>query len=352
MSENASHFSFKLDPWSASSLLQKAIRRGEVGLAQRAAQTLYRFRGASIFRRLATIAVEDIGIGDIGLLQEIVRIGTNKALRSVLGSDADLLDDLCGRMAEATKDRSADYLICAATKLDTARRERAQLEKLPTADLISVATDPSVPLIRRAVATLIACTTVWNSDVIDRPKIVEQFLDAFQIKFLPLHDAVQRLADKRAHPFCLMLPLIWSRFWHDGGEFSVVRDMLPEADFVGGVPLHTFDKHTALGKAAIATFSRENRQVAAVLEEWVPDASRRSSVAEIAAFYCDASPVKNRLDWTSGRVLQFIGLRADMLSVGCDIEGIDPILAAARDNLPHLNELRRKLASRGQCNRT
>jgi hypothetical protein len=340
----------KLDPWSASSLLQKAIRRGEVVLARHAARTLYRFRGPSIFRRLTTIAVEDIGIGDIGLLQEIVRVGTDKALRSLLGSDADLLDDFCGRMAEATKDRSADYLICAATKLDAAKSERAQLEKLPTADLISIAIDPNVPLIRRAVATLNACTTVWNGDVIDRPDIVEQLFEAFQIKFLPLHDAMQRLADKRAHPFCLMLPLIWSRFWHDGGEFTVVRDTLPKAEFVGEVPLYTFDKHTASGKRAIAEFSRENRQLAAALEEWVPDASCRSSVAEIAAFYCDASPVKSRLNWRSGRVLQFMGLRADMLNVGCDFDGIDAILAAARDNLPHLNELRRQHASRFRCN--
>ncbi len=58
-----------LDPWTASSLLQKAIRRGDTDLAQWAASTLHRQRGASIWRRLVLIAFEDVGIGDLALVE-------------------------------------------------------------------------------------------------------------------------------------------------------------------------------------------------------------------------------------------------------------------------------------------
>jgi replication-associated recombination protein RarA len=48
------------DPWVAISLLQKAIRRGDVA-AQRAAHTHVNLRGSAVFRRFMVIAAEDIG---------------------------------------------------------------------------------------------------------------------------------------------------------------------------------------------------------------------------------------------------------------------------------------------------
>ena len=67
-----------LDPWAASSLLQKAIRRGETALAQQAAAKLHGQRGNGIWRRLMTIAVEDIGIADVQLISDVVRLGQTR----------------------------------------------------------------------------------------------------------------------------------------------------------------------------------------------------------------------------------------------------------------------------------
>ena len=47
------------DPWVVSSLLQKSIRRGDAAIAQRAAHTLFKLKGSSIWRRLMVIAFED-----------------------------------------------------------------------------------------------------------------------------------------------------------------------------------------------------------------------------------------------------------------------------------------------------
>jgi hypothetical protein len=47
------------DPWVISSLLQKSIRRGETEIARRAALTLFKHRGSSVWRRLMVIAFED-----------------------------------------------------------------------------------------------------------------------------------------------------------------------------------------------------------------------------------------------------------------------------------------------------
>jgi hypothetical protein len=347
MSCSKSHPNVKLDPWSASSLLQKAIRRSEVELARSAAQTLYRQRGVAVFRRLCTIAVEDIGIADVRLLHEVTRIGTDKALREVLGPDAELIDDLVSQLALTTKDRSADYLYCAATKLETALADQRELSGHTFDRLVELATDDGAPLPRRAVASLLACTAPGDIEgclIADR---VNRLLEAFSFKLTPLADAVMKLARSSGEPFCIMLPLIWSRWWYFGAEATVVEEDLPVSEFVNGVPLHTWDKHTAAGKQAIGRFARENETVASALQAWAPMQCRRS-VVEIAAFYADAAPVARRLNWPTGTLLKHMGFTADMIGAGCAFEGHPTVFKAVQENLPHLNRLRAHLICRSR----
>src|SRR6266542_5237637 len=101
------------DRWIASSVLQKSIRRGDVELAQRAACTLNAFDRGAIWRRLVVIACEDIGVGDIDALLETFLAATSTDFRRQCG-EASVLGAVVRRLAEAVKDRSADYLACAA----------------------------------------------------------------------------------------------------------------------------------------------------------------------------------------------------------------------------------------------
>src|ERR1700722_15965052 len=61
------------DRWLASSVLQKAIRRGDVLIAQRAVRTLYRHDPRSAWHRLVIIAFEDVGIGALGAVSVTTR---------------------------------------------------------------------------------------------------------------------------------------------------------------------------------------------------------------------------------------------------------------------------------------
>jgi hypothetical protein len=340
MFENAQEPILKLDPWAASSLLQKTIRRGEVEIAKSAARILYRYRGAAVFRRLCIIAVEDIGIADPQLLLDVARVGTDRQLRSVLGSDVELIDDLCVRMAQAIKDRSADYLYCAATKLETALAERDQFARLSLDRLIDVAADDSLPLTRRAVAALLACSAPGKGDGVMRPDRVQQLLNRLSTKLVPLHDALMQLATSRSHPFAITLPLLWSRWWYDSAKFEVVEDELSPSETLDGIPLYTFDFHTAAGKQALTSFARDTSPVSAILARWVPE-ERRTEVVAIAAFYADAAPVARRLSWQTGSLLAQIGCIADMTGAGCPLDGVGDVLQSVRENLCDLNRHRR-----------
>ena len=101
------------DPSIVSSLLQKSIRRSETEIAQRAALTLLKRRGAAIWRRFRVIAFEDVGIGDVAALTTVVGESADAGLREACGGDLRVVAHLADALAKAPKDRSADYLVGA-----------------------------------------------------------------------------------------------------------------------------------------------------------------------------------------------------------------------------------------------
>lgn len=247
-------------------------------------------------------------------------------------------------MAAAPKDRSADYLYCASTKLETAREEKAALRRLMVDELIAIAVDPAAPIFRRAIAAQLACKPGDDTNK-SSPRLVARLLAAFPVKAVPLNNAMIDLALKGVHPFYLTLPVIWSRWWHSGAAANVSTERLPLAEIEDGVPLYALDKHTAVGKQAIANLTRQNERVAHCLTKWVPQA-RRLDVAGIAVFYADGELVDRRLGWSAGRLLARAGFIADMAEVGCSMDGADEVLGSVRENIAHLNDLRRAALGR------
>lgn len=332
------NITLKLDPWATSSLLQKAIRRGETELAQSAATSLYRYRGQAIWRRLINIIFEDVGIANPDLVAEVVWLATDKRARSTIGDDPDLVQDFVARLAASPKDRSTDYLICATLKLDEGRAQQAELCCKSIDEMIAIAADAEQPLIRRSAAALLACTT---NDKIDAGEPLRELFAHLAGKHpSPLYDAVVVAAQRGLGAYILMAPILWSEYRSKGGSGYPVTQTVPEPEWVGGIPLYTFDKHTAAGKKAISRFAQECREVRTALTEHVPIAAR-STVAWMAAFYADAVPISLRLDWSQSREWEQLGFKADMYGAGCPPEGMKPLLNTVMSNLEELNACRR-----------
>lgn len=329
----------KLDPWATSSLLQKAIRRGETELAQNAAASLYRYRGPAIWRRLINIAFEDVGIGNPDLVAEVVWLATNKRARSAIGDDADLILDLVAKLAASPKDRSTDYLFCATVKAD-AGRAQANLSGEPVYELIAIAADIDEPIIRRSAAALLACTT--NDKIEAGEPLRELFATLAGNHPSPLYDAVVVAAQRGLGAYILMAPILWSEYNSTGRPGHPVVQAVPEPEWVGGCPLYTFDKHTAAGKKAISRFAQQCEDVRTVLAQHVP-LTARSNVAWMSAFYADAVPISLRFEWSQSRELEQSGFEADMCGAGCRLDGITPVLAAVLSNLRGLNACRREV---------
>ena len=130
----------------------------------------------------------------------------------------------------------------------------------------------------------------------------------------------------------------------------VIENHLPEARVVDGVPMYALDKHTRLGRQAIARFARENEAVRACLEEHVPEYRHRDAAC-MAAFYADAVPLRRQLVWDQSNAVERLGTESDMLRAGVALPGIQSVLETFRANRDDLNGVRARFWRGRQADR-
>lgn len=332
-----------IDHWLASSLLQKAIRRGDADLAASAALTLYRARGATIWRRFMVIAFEDVGVGCIEAVCDTVTSATDRSARLAAGDEAAVVACLAQRLAYAPKDRSSDYLMGAAQHHPELEAIREEAGSASLSDRIALVMDLGLPLPVRALAA-------WYASGLDRDNEkrlgladLAGLLNAYRILGASdrLVSATALAAKRTREPITILLPLIELASQAHGRRFIRSEAIWP-SPLIGDIPAYAFDKHTRIGKRAISIFARENDEVRTCLGEHLPE-FRHQGAAAVAAFYADASPVLKRLDWDLSDSLERMGMEGDMVREGVPPSGVLPVIETVRANLGHLNEIRTRL---------
>jgi hypothetical protein len=336
-----------IDPWVASSLLQKAIRRGDADLAERAAVALRRLRGKGIWRRFLVIAFEDVGVASVGALIETTTACSELAWRDRAGGDEKALRHIVRLLASVPKDRSPDHLISIALCHPSFEDARRQVGTMSLARRIDQVADTDLPLPERAIAAWYASGIECGDERRVGPGDLDGLMRMFRQLGVPadLIAATRIAAIRTREPIVIMTPLLWLAATA-APHAHVVDGVLPPAKMIGDIPGYAFDKHTAVGKTAIHRLARENRAVREVLAAHVPE-YRANAAACMAAFHVDAAPVSRRFEWTGSAELERLGLVADMAKVGVPLEGISPLLTAVRDNLDALNAIRAEMFARG-----
>ena len=315
------------DPGVVSSLLQKSIRRGESEIAQRAALTFLNLKGTAIWRRLMVIAFEDVGVGSADAVTAVVAASSDAAFRKTCGGNERVAVYLAGVLAQAPKDRSADHLVGAKDHPALADFAGA-IAKAPIGAKLSLARDKALDLQRRAIAGVFTVVSdgdrTWGRDSLDRLLGVYRELDLPEDILATTEIAALRTRE----PITLMVPLIWLAA-QNSKETSVRDCEIPQLVVVRDVPLYALDEHTRLGREAIGRFARENGEVRACLERFVP-ANEMRRVAYVAAFYVDAAPVARRFIWDQADDLEIFGRERDLMRFGIAKEGIAPLIDVIR----------------------
>jgi hypothetical protein len=315
-----------IDTWVASSLLQKAIRRSEVDLAERAAFTLSGHRGRGIWRRLIAIAFEDVGVGSVDALIQTTTACMSAAWRSKIGGDELALRAVVRLLAEAPKDRSPDHLICAAHDHPALEDDRRAVGAMSLVQRIELVAETTSSLPRQAIAAWYASGVEWSKERRIGRGDLGALMNTFRDLGVPpdLVWATHIAAMRAREPIVVLTPLIWLESGRAGGR-HVVDCPVPPVRMISEVPAYALDKHTALGKAAIQRFSRECPAVRDALAAHVPE-YRAKDAACMAAFYADAAPVARRFNWHGSAELERLGVENDMLKVGVPPEGVSPVL--------------------------
>ncbi|PRD53035.1 hypothetical protein [Phyllobacterium myrsinacearum] len=337
-----------IDPWVASSLLHKAIRRGETDIAVAAALRLFQLRGAAIWRRFLIIAFEDIGPASPDTLI-LVSKASDRDWRRSHGDDVTVLVDVVRALAVAPKDRSPDYLVCAARHHPAFEKDRCYVGGQTLEKRIGMSSDMRLPLVTRAIATWYAS----GLDCSDERRVgtgdLKNLLESFATHGAPEQclSATMIACGKTHDPICIMTPALWmAAFATENPEAPyIIEDAPLHSAEAAGIPLYTFDKHTRIGKAAIGRFAVENEDVSRVLSCWVAD-YRAQDAAAMAAYYVDAIPTTPQFTWHGCKDLEVLGRESDFAKIGFPLAGIDELINAVARNLEHLNELRAELTLR------
>jgi len=332
-----------MDAWTASSLLQKAIRRGEDEYAAAAAIALFHMRGQHIWKRLTLIAFEDIGLANTEVCIEVTSLAQDQSLRRH-SPEVGAITSIVKKMSDAAKNREADYLICSAKQGAVAESIRSDVGKRSVAERIQMAGCEDLPLLTRSVAAWMASGINGGGPAIlsdgDLAGLLHHFVElGLEREFASSVVAATRLSKE---PIVLLTALLSLSIWQQGVQTSIVEETAPPSVLCNGIPSWVFDKHTRIGKLAIRQLLRENRNVRERIGDFVPE-FRALDVAAMSAFYADAVAMRHRCKWEQSDVLFELGVRTDMTKIGTPNVGVVPIVSILRENLDHLNDIRRRI---------
>lgn len=332
------------DKWIVSSALQKAIRRSEVETAQRAALGFYQLAGADIWRRFLIIASEDVGGASVETMALTAAVCHEAAWRKRQGEPERLVLWLAKLLAESPKDRSTDYLICAARDHHSLAATRQLCANMRMADRLAMVGDISQPLPVRAVAAWYASGLDWDwrRPIVGRGDVaglMQTYLDLGVPE--PLVAATKLAMVRAREPITCLAPMVWQEA-NRCGCTGVLNIQPPKTQYVNGIPLYALDRHTRLGKRAIERFATECAEVQECLEAHVP-ANKRKEAAYTAAFYTDGHPVRRRFAWRDSLALEVFGIESDLLATGVPDSTIDKLLTVFERRLVILQAIRTQL---------
>ncbi|RNJ42377.1 hypothetical protein B5V01_08235 [Mesorhizobium erdmanii] len=240
------------------SALQKAIRRGEADLATRAAATLLRADPAKLWRRLAGIVVEDIGLADLECVKLVMAATAGKNFRREFGGEHRVAILVVARMCEAKRCRAADDLFISVSYHHELKALRGDIARETLTEHLS-RVEGRGALLGASLAALHVSGTRWNGQVAGaaiNPKALFAAMRSAGIDYDIVVLGEQGWKRTR-EALPILLPLV-SRA-RPAGVLPVADDEFPPVIIArNGVPTYWLDGFSYEGKAALARFLRRN----------------------------------------------------------------------------------------------
>jgi hypothetical protein len=329
------------DKWLVSSCLQKSIRRGCVADAVSCTGNLWQIDRQMLWRRISIITLEDIGIGDIDAVSEILAVCSDWKWRRKVG-DLRAASYLAGRMAEANKSRSITHAYMIAEMSPAYQKVREDYAGLENNELADIALNKTQRLINRAIALWYLSGSRYPSDTLHRREgSLDAAIDVMVQMDAPYHLTQTCLLNLKRVRWSgvLLAPLMYEVL--GGKKHEVILNDLPKYKTVEGMPTFACDGlYTRLGKACV----REWKKQCPVFDSYKPVQIGH------ALFYTESGELnKERLSeslWTLKRE----STKASLSYISVQTDEQEHLLGIARKYLPELNDIRaQRLADAINC---
>jgi len=326
----------RVSPWVAMSVMQKGIRRGDVDLATRAAATLLRSDPARLWRRLAGIVVEDVGLASVDTIRLVVAATTSKSLREEFGGEWAVASMLVEQMAISPKDRATDDLLWTIAQHHELDELRASLASVDLSEHLSRIRGRGA-LLGLAVAALHASGARWDRQAAGKTADANATFAAMRVA--GIDPEIVSLAGqgfrRTREALPVLLPLLSLAL--PSGELPAHDDEFPKV-VIGrnGLPTYVYDAFSWEGKSALSRFLKRDTATGRWLRRYVL-AERRLAVLAGAVFRIEGGLVRQRVQWPCATTLRWL---ADSGYHGMKL--IDPaaFLDMIRADLPKLDEER------------
>ena len=248
---------YTTDEWLTTSALQKCIRRGHSELAERYARSSVRIDADHAFRRLAIIALEDVGLGDLKIVATTLAILGNKLRRRSLGEER-LAVHLAVQMSRAAKSRLACDMLSLVEYDKEAGKVAERFAGLNPVALSNIIRNEDFGSTAQLVSLwLLHGTERLRSLQLDLIPGTGQrgLLRLMTDQRAPLifHYIVRiglsRCRDSLAIPYVLL-----AKFADRNPLLRTVSNELPTPEMIRSFPSFAYDMHTQIGRRVIKEF--------------------------------------------------------------------------------------------------
>lgn len=291
------------DRWIARSALQKAIRRGEVGLAQRALANLYGHDPRAIWRHLVIIAVEDVGVANVDLLAQVVGAQRDRSWRTSMGGDWSVMAELVRLMAESNHCQAACDLLLRASNDPALEPMREWVLDASMSTLTAAMADSTLPLVDRGIAALAIGGGLAEGQPHSDPAAVFEIM-AEAGTFSHVVATCQQAWRVSRNPMALLLPLVWQAWSQAGGAEIVKDDPMPAVHLIDGVPGYALDQFTRTGNQISRAYIAEDHQLQLLLAHAGIAKSAWPRTLGHALFLIEGGATARRLVWEQAEHLR------------------------------------------------
>ena len=321
--------------WRYSSAYQKAVRRNDLSIKAVAA-ALNACDPAYIWRRVPTIALEDVALGDPWVVAVVLHACRFARVRAKHGQDR-LAGYLGTLMGSAVKDRLSCDSFCFPYFHPKLAKVRAAVDRMDVSERAELYRSDDTPFPWRVAAGITLAGPRYGGETFKGiGGSPERFADAAsELAPYPIRWISRQYAKVGRDGMFVTLPLVWRQL-NSEMEVHVAYGQMPERHLIKGVLAATFDGHTREGRQAIAQFGANCPPIAQI----AAGLPNRQKALELAVFTVDSSLLDRRLVSPWAEALYQANLQGEVMAASLPLARFDKLAGAVMENLNKLNSFR------------